>query len=139
MKQKVVIMRGFALLCLGFALFAPATAQAAMVFCNRMTVPIEAALGYRADGQWASEGWWQVPPNKCVRVIAKPLSERFYFYLGRTLQGEKITWGGKYMFCTDERPFKIVGDLECDGRGYFDSGFAQIETGEQKSFTLEFK
>jgi uncharacterized membrane protein len=126
-------------------LFAPLTAQAAMQFCNRTTAPIAAALGYRDTGDWTSEGWWRIEPDQCLRVFGRPLTQRFYFDYAISLavpakDQPPFTWGGKFKFCTDEKPFQIEGDSDCETRGYKTEGFQEIDVGAGVSdYALSFR
>ena len=129
----------------------PSYARAALVFCNRTQIPLEAALGHREHGEgdegdkWVSEGWWRIEPGQCSRVFGQPLKERFYFYHATALSpaapGKKpFVWQGKYQFCTDAKAFRIEGDGDCEGRGYRAKGFQQIDLGANaKDYTLDFK
>ncbi len=97
-------------------------AHAALTFCNRTEGAIEAALGRREGDVWSSEGWWMLDPGHCSKVLAGPLSDRFYFYFATALvrpaknQGP-VTWSGKYQFCTSNQPFHIEGDSDCESKG----------------------
>lgn len=135
---------------LGLALAAffcsASSAQAAFLFCNETETAIEAAFGTRDDGRWISEGWWQIQPGQCARVLSKPLTQRFYFYYARALalpgkDGKPpMVWSGKYSFCTDSKAFKIEGDSKCEERGYRKQGFQDIDVGpRQKDYTLTFR
>jgi uncharacterized membrane protein len=129
----------------------PTYAHAALLFCNRTQLPLEAALGHREHGEgnegdtWISEGWWRIEPGQCSRVFGQALKERFYFYhataLSPTASGKKpFVWQGRYQFCTDAKAFKIEGDGDCEGRGYKVKGFQQIDLGANtKDYTLDFK
>lgn len=126
------------------------SAQAAMSFCNRTVGPIEAALGYRDDADsttqnWISEGWWKIEPGQCARVYGQPLTQRFYFYyahaLTQTLKDAPPTiWSGKYIFCTDEKAFRVEGDGDCPSRNYQSTGFQELDLGANtRDYTLDFK
>ena len=130
----------------GAAVFAPARAEAALLFCNQTKSMIEAALGRRHENGWTSEGWWQIQPGQCSRVYNKPLTQRFFFYYARALtlkakDGDGVmTWSGKYAFCIDNKAFKIDGDSGCEARGYRQQGFQDVDVGnQQKSYTLTFR
>jgi uncharacterized membrane protein len=130
-------------------------AAAALVFCNRLQQPIEAALGYRGqtgespDGQrvedWISEGWWRIEPGQCARVYNESLGARFYFYYARALappqhSKQPRVWSGKYMFCTAPKAFRIEGDNECESRGYETRGFHPVDLGaHMRDYTLDFR
>lgn len=127
------------------ALTAAAPAHAALVFCNRTKAPLEAALGYREDLDWISEGWWRIEPGQCARVFGRPLTQRFYFYYALSLapiakDKAPFTWAGKYQFCTDTKAFRVVGDGDCEARNYHTQGFQQIDIGSKThDYTLDFK
>lgn len=143
----MVAFRSFFPVCvlsaiLGFA----GPAHAAFLFCNQTETVIEAAFGTREEGKWVSEGWWQIQPGQCARVMNKPLTQRFYFYYARALAlpgkdgKEPMVWSGKYTFCTDGKAFKIEGDSKCEERGYRKQGFQDIDVGpKQKEYTLTFR
>jgi uncharacterized membrane protein len=125
-------------------------AFAGLSFCNRTAGAIEAALGYRDDSEdksqkWISEGWWRIEPGQCARVYAQPLLYRYYFYYGRALtQTSKDTpptvWSGKYMFCTDDKAFRVEGDSDCAARKLQSTGFQELDLGGKTvDYTLDFK
>ena len=126
-------------------------AGAALVFCNRTQLPLEAAFGHREHGEgdagdiWVSEGWWRIEPGQCSRVYGQPLKERFYFYHATALSpmapGKKpFVWQGKYQFCTDAKAFRIEGDGDCETRNYRTQGFQQVDVGANtRDYTLDFR
>ncbi|MFA5041413.1 MAG: DUF1036 domain-containing protein [Bdellovibrionales bacterium] len=133
-----------------FAVSAPCDASAALSFCNRTSGAIEAALGYRSDDpekadSWISEGWWRIEPGQCSRVLSEALTQRFYFYYGRALtQTMKdvppTLWSGKYIFCIDNKAFRIDGDGDCSARKYQSVGFQQVDIGlGVRDYSLDFK
>ncbi len=120
-------------------------AKAAMVFCNRTSGVIEAAVGYRETQDWISEGWWRIEPGQCARVFGKPLTQRFYFYYATSLtppvkDKPPKTWAGKYEFCTDTKAFRIEGDENCETRNYHTQGFHEIDIGSNaRDYSLDFR
>jgi uncharacterized membrane protein len=125
-------------------------AHAAMSFCNRTAGPLEAALGYRDDSDntaqnWVSEGWWRIEPGQCARVYGQPLGQRFYFYYAHALSQlvkdtPPTSWSGKYIFCTDDKAFRIEGDGDCPSRNYTATGFQELDLGPNtRDYTLDFK
>ena len=128
----------------------PRTAHAALSFCNRSAVAIEAALGYRDETDsktesWTSEGWWRIEPGQCARVYGQNLAQRFYFYYAHALaQTAKdtppTTWSGKYIFCTDTKAFRVEGDNDCAARNHQSTGFQELDIGANvRDYTLDFK
>jgi uncharacterized membrane protein len=131
---------------LGLLLALGQPAHAAFLFCNKTQTVIEAAFGYREQLDWVSEGWWQLQPGLCARVYGKPLNQRFYFYYARALAqprpGERppMNWSGKYALCADNKAFKVVGDQDCETRGYRTLYFQQADVGQnQRDYTLNFE
>lgn len=125
-------------------------ADAAMSFCNRTSGPIEAALGYRDDSDnnaqdWISEGWWRIESGQCARVYGQPLTQRFYFYYAHALtqvvkDSPPTAWSGKYIFCTDDKAFRVTGDGDCQTRNYSPTGFQELDLGANtRDYTLDFK
>ena len=151
LRISPLIAGRIALFTLGLLVAVPSHAEAALVFCNRTQIPIEAALGHREQDDpdsgdiWVSEGWWRIEPGQCSRVYGQPLKERFYFYYATALAAsdpdkKPFIWRGKYQFCTDAKAFRIEGDGDCEGRGYRVKGFQQIDLGPNaKDYTLDFK
>ncbi len=140
----------FLLAALALAAGLSSPAQAAMSFCNRTNVALEASLGYRSKTQkkaddWVSEGWWRIEPGQCARVYSQPLTSRFYFYFAHAMeQTNKETpptvWGGKYTFCTDTKAFRIEGADNCITRGYQTTGFQELDLGSTpRDYTLDFR
>lgn len=135
----------FGLVLFIVVLCATPRAEAALLFCNRTSQTLEAAFAYRKDNDWRSEGWWQIQPGLCSRVLGKPLDQRFYFYYARSLMvpraGERppTMWAGKYALCVDNKAFRIKGDQNCEERGYRTLYFQQVDIGiNQKDYTLNF-
>jgi uncharacterized membrane protein len=109
-------------------------AEAGLQVCNKANVATEVALG-RFDGKaWGSEGWWTIPPQRCLTLIQGPLDARYYYLYGT--DGGSGTWGGDTGFCTASgRAFKITGRGGCAARGYDRKGFFEIDTKDKTNVT----
>ncbi|WP_309393157.1 DUF1036 domain-containing protein [Chelatococcus sambhunathii] len=129
----------------------PATALAAVVvaacawsapaaadfrLCNKTASRVGVSVGYKEQGVWSTEGWWNVGANSCETLLRGPLSARFYYVYAIDYDrgGE---WNGKAFMCTREKEFTIKGIEDCLARGYDRTGFFEIDTGEQKSWTVQ--
>lgn len=112
---------------------APLPALAGLQICNGATVTASVAIGYSENDVWTSEGWWNLSPGECATVISGDLPQRFYYWRATSNAGPFADEG--YVFCTQPRAFTIPGDSNCAARGYDESGFSQIDTGQALDFT----
>jgi uncharacterized membrane protein len=121
---------------LALALAAPAPAFADFRLCNKTDSRVGISLGYKESETWSTEGWWNVGANSCETLLRGPLSARFYYVYAIDYDrgGE---WNGKAYMCTRDKEFTIKGIEDCLARGFERSGFFEIDTGEQKSWTVQ--
>ncbi len=111
-------------------------------FCNQTGIELYAAMGYAEGSDWQSFGWWSLDPGTCTKTLKDGLpAEQIYTYaVGYTQDGETLEWGGDYPLCAADRAFEIVGNDDCESRGYTTVGFQRIDTGGvdgwQQSFVL---
>ena len=115
----------------------PGIAAADLRVCNKTPSRIGVALGYKAERDWTAEGWWTVDAESCETLLAGTLTSRFYYmYAVDYDQGGE--WSGRSAFlCTQDKEFTILGADECVARGYQRTGFYEIDTGGQQSWTIE--
>jgi len=111
----------------------PGTAAAQLHMCNETPELRSFAIGYKDGADWTSEGWWSVAPGECKTVRGQALRHA-YFYYRATADG--AFKGQGYKFCTSPDPFTIVGDSDCESRGYARDDFSQIEIGTASEFTF---
>lgn len=113
-----------------------APASADFRLCNKTPSRVGVSVGYKEQGAWSTEGWWNVGANSCETLLRGPLSARFYYVYAIDYDrgGE---WNGKAYMCTREKEFTIKGIEDCLARGYDRTGFFEIDTGEQKSWTVQ--
>ena len=110
-------------------------ARADFRICNDTKSMIGAALGYRKEGTWISEGWFQIPAESCNALVEGDLSSRFYYlYAEDADRGGQ--WGGKVFLCTNDREFRIEGIEDCFKRGHVKTGFFEIDTGNRASWMV---
>ena len=121
-----------ALVLLGTAV--PASAD--MRLCNMTGSRVGIALGYRDSQGWITEGWWNLGARACETLLKGPLAARFY-YVYATDYDRGGEWAGKAFMCTKDKEFSIRGLDNCLSRGFDRSGFFEVDTGEQKSWTVQ--
>ena len=113
-------------------------ARADLQLCNATTGRVGVAIGYKDnDGAWVTEGWWNLPPHACEAVLKGALAARFYYVYAIDYDkgGE---WAGQAYMCTREKEFTIRGIEDCLARGFDRTGFYEVDTGQQRSWTIQF-
>lgn len=112
------------------------SAQADLRLCNMTTSRVGVAIGYRMKDAWRSEGWWNVKPNGCETLVNGNLSSRYYYIYAQDYDrgGE---WSGTSVLCTQDRQFTIDGVEDCLARGFDRMKFFEVDTGEQKNWTVQ--
>ncbi len=118
------------------ALATPVAAHADFRVCNQTPSRVGIAVGYKEGDTWITEGWWNIAANGCETLIRGTLGSRFYYvYAIDYDQGGE--WSGKAFMCTRDREFTIKGTGDCLARGYNRTGFFEVDTVEQKNWTVQ--
>ena len=124
-----------AVILLGLGAWAtPAFADLRM--CNTTSSRVGVAIGYRDAQGWVTEGWWNIAPRACETLLRGTLAARFY-YVHAVDYDKGGEWTGKSVMCTRNKEFTIRGIEDCLARGYERSGFFEVDTGEQKGWTIQ--
>ncbi|MDJ0824786.1 MAG: DUF1036 domain-containing protein [Rhodobacter sp.] len=122
-------MANFRLLILAAAVAGAGTAvKAELQICNDTGQTQSVSIGYKGDDDWTSEGWWNIAPGDCATPVTGDLKKRYYYYRAEVDGGDFE--GENYFFCTTTEEYTIVGDTECEDRGYDRESFTEIDTGE---------
>ena len=125
-----------ALAFLVLSVLAAGPAHADFRLCNNTSSRVGVSVGYRDQQGWLTEGWWNVSARSCEAILKGPLAARYYYvYAVDYDQGGE--WSGQSFMCTRDKEFTIRGFENCLARGYDRSGFFEIDTGEQKSWTVQ--
>ncbi len=119
---------------LGVAFATPASAD--LRICNKTSSRVGIAVGYKDEEAWKTEGWWNIAANSCETLLAGPLVSRFY-YLYAVDYDRGGEWSGRSFMCTQEKTFTIKGIEDCLKRGFERTGFFEIDTGEQRAWTVQ--
>lgn len=103
--------------------------------CNATGSLIGVALGHNGPEGWMTDGWWNLEPNTCRTLLRGDLVARYYYVyaIDYELGGE---WTGDSYMCTSDTMFSIVGIEDCEERGYMRTGFFEVDTREQRSWTV---
>ncbi len=133
------LLRNSGIIALLFAAcpFLTTPSKADLRVCNKTTSRVGIAIGYKGDREWTTEGWWTVDADSCATLLPGPLVGRYYYmYAVDYDQGGE--WGGSSAFlCTQEKEFTIHGVNDCVARGYQRTGFYEVDTGSQESWTIQ--
>jgi uncharacterized membrane protein len=123
----------FALVAL-IASRAPAAADFRL--CNNTGSRVGVAVGYKDGDGWATEGWWNLPARTCETVLKGTLVARYYYVYAIDYDrgGE---WMGQAFMCTRDKEFTIRGIGDCLARGFDRTGFFEVDTGEQRTWTVQ--
>jgi uncharacterized membrane protein len=124
------------LLVAGAALLQADIAAADFRICNNTGSRVGVALGYKDNEHWTTEGWWNLSARTCETILRGTLAARYY-YVYAVDYDRSGEWAGRAYMCTREKEFTIRGTEDCLARGYDRTGFFEVDTGEQPSWTVQ--
>ena len=115
---------------------APESGRADFRLCNNTTSRVGITIGYKENDSWATEGWWNLSARSCETLLRGALVARFYYIyaLDYDRGGE---WSGQAFMCTRDKEFTIRGTDDCLARGFDRTGFFEVDTAEQPSWTVQ--
>jgi uncharacterized membrane protein len=104
--------------------------------CNNTSSRVGIAVGYKDAEGWTTEGWWNLPPRSCETMLRGSLVARYYYVYAIDYDrgGE---WTGQAYMCTRQKEFTIHGSENCLARGYDRTGFFEVDTAEQRAWTVQ--
>lgn len=111
-------------------------ANADFRLCNNTSNRVGVAVGYKENESWTTEGWWNLAARSCETVLRGSLVARFY-YIYAVDYDRGGEWSGQAFMCTREKEFTIRGTEDCLARGYDRTGFFEVDTGDQSSWTVQ--
>lgn len=119
------------LLCIGAS---PASADFRL--CNNTSSRVGIALGYKDADGWTTEGWWNISSRSCETLLRGTLVARYYYIYAIDYDrgGE---WSGQAFMCSRDKEFTIRGTEDCLARGYDRTGYFEVDTGEQRAWTVQ--
>ncbi len=112
------------------------TAKADFRLCNNTGSRVGVALGYKDAEGWTTEGWWNVPSRTCETLLRGALVARYY-YIYAVDYDRGGEWSGHAYMCSREKEFTIRGTDNCLARGFDRTGFFEVDTSEQRSWTVQ--
>jgi uncharacterized membrane protein len=104
--------------------------------CNNTSSRVGIALGYKDADGWTTEGWWNVSARACETLLRGTLVARYYYIYAIDYDrgGE---WSGQAFMCSRDKEFTIKGTENCLARGFDRTGFFEVDTGEQRAWTVQ--
>lgn len=104
--------------------------------CNNTSSRVGIALGYKDTDGWTTEGWWNVSSHACETLLRGTLIARYYYIYALDYDhgGE---WSGQAFMCSRDKEFTIKGTDNCLARGFDRTGFFEIDTGDQRAWTVQ--
>lgn len=111
-------------------------AQADLRLCNNTGSRVGVALGYKDSEGWTTEGWWNISARSCETLLRGALVARYY-YIYAVDYDRGGEWSGRAFMCSREKEFTIRGTENCLARGYDHTGFFEVDTGQQRSWTVQ--
>jgi uncharacterized membrane protein len=104
--------------------------------CNNTGGRVGVAIGYKDAEGWTTEGWWNISARSCETLLRGALVARYY-YIYAVDYDRGGEWSGHANMCSREKEFTIRGTENCLARGYDRTGFFEVDTGEQRSWTVQ--
>jgi uncharacterized membrane protein len=127
---------GAVALATGLLALLASPAQADFRLCNNTGSRVGVALGYKDAEGWTTEGWWNVSARTCETLLRGSLVARYY-YIYAVDYDRGGEWSGHAYMCSREKEFTIRGTDDCLARGYDRTGFFEVDTSEQRSWTVQ--
>lgn len=111
-------------------------ASADFRLCNNTSSRVGIALGYKDADGWTTEGWWNISSRACETLLRGTLVARYYYIYAIDYDrgGE---WSGQAFMCSRDKEFTIRGTEDCLARGYDRTGYFEVDTGEQRAWTVQ--
>jgi uncharacterized membrane protein len=123
-------------------------AATGLSICNNTDYLVWSAVGYESGEDFTSSGWIRIEPARCEKVIKGELTQKHYYTYAEAVDGsglvarrhgQDLAWAGNHTFCTKGTRFQIEGRANCAERGFDETGFKRIDTGDALVWTETLK
>lgn len=107
-----------------------------LTICNETRWQTLAAVAMPSGAAMQSQGWFQLPANRCTKVLRAELTGDSVFIFAEAIDqngrpvnidGTSIRWDGKDKFCTKSIRFYISNHTDCETRGLEATGFRKYD------------
>jgi uncharacterized membrane protein len=133
-KIALFLIAAFAVTMVTFATATPAKADFRL--CNNTPSRVGVSVGYKDKDGWTTEGWWNLPSRACETLLRGTLVARYY-YIYAVDYDRGGEWSGQAFMCSRDREFTVRGTEDCLARGFDRTGFFEVDTSEQQSWTVQ--
>lgn len=116
--------------------FSDEAAHADLRVCNKSGSRVGISIGYRSERGWTTEGWWNLEAAACEVILPGDLKSQYY-YMFAVDYDQGGEWAGNAFMCTADQVYTIHGIEDCLARGFQRTGFLEIDTGTQTSWTVQ--
>jgi uncharacterized membrane protein len=113
------------------------SARADFQVCNSTASRVGVSVGYKDGEGWATEGWWNIPANSCETLMRGDLIARYYYIHAIDYDNQDEAWDGPVPMCIRDSEFTIKGIDNCLARGFERKGFFEVDTGENRTWTVQ--
>ena len=104
--------------------------------CNNTGSRVGVSIGYKDADGWTTEGWWNIAGRSCETLLRGGLVARYY-YIYAVDYDRGGEWSGHAFMCSRDKEFTIRGIDNCLARGFDRTGFFEVDTGQQRSWTVQ--
>ena len=125
-----------ALVALSLTISSAGPAAADFRLCNNTPSRVGIAVGYKDGDGWTTEGWWNLSSRTCENILKGNLVAQYYYVYAIDYE-HGGQWMGQAFMCTRDKEFTIRGITDCLARGYDRNGFFEVDTGEQRAWTVQ--
>jgi uncharacterized membrane protein len=131
-----VIFARYTVLAMALLAASAVPALADFRLCNNTGSRVGVAIGYKDTEGWITEGWWNITARTCETLLRGSLVARYY-YIYAVDYDRGGEWSGHAFMCSRDKEFTIRGTKNCLARGYDRTGFFEVDTREQRSWTVQ--
>jgi uncharacterized membrane protein len=119
------------------AVLSSTAARADFQICNSTSSRVGVSVGYKDGEGWTTEGWWNIAANSCETLLRGDLIARYYYVHAVDYDNQDEAWDGPVPMCIRDNEFTIKGIDNCLARGFERKGFFEVDTGENRTWTVQ--
>lgn len=120
-------------------------AKLGFFYCNKASDEVWSAIAYPgADDSYLTEGWWQLDPGQCIKVLKGELEHDHYYVYGVLGSGDeaspdRVLVGGEKALCINDVIFETDDKTSCADQDLETAMFKRVEIGGSPVATYDFE